>query len=297
MRLDRVDLNLLVIFDVIYTERNLTRAAELLCLSQPGVSNALARLRKTLNDDLFVRTPKGMMPTPVADNIIVAVRESLSLMAKVLSANDQFDPLQSQKTFRLSMTDYAQSLMLPALMAKLKTDAPGMTIKSYYLPRDEQARAMASGQLDLAIDVPLQQDAQLRHKPLLDHKYVCAFGHDHPSRNAPLSLDDFLQLQHLQISSRQEGDGQVDAALNKLGLCRSVRLRVANYLVVPQILAGSELVAVVPTSLARQLKLHYQPLPFVVGSLELHLYWHKNADGDPANQWLRGVLEDLPVLV
>jgi DNA-binding transcriptional LysR family regulator len=296
MRLDRIDLNLFVVFDTIYTERNLTRAAELLCLSQPAVSNALSRLRKTLNDDLFVRTPKGMIPTPMADKIVVRVRESLSLITETISDCEQFDPLQSARTFRFSMTDFAQSLLLPDLMAQLQAEAPNMTINNYYLPRQEQGRAMAAGQLDLAIDAPLQKDSQLRHKPLLSGNYVCIFGDKHPNRNKPLTLERYLQLKHLHISSREQGIGQVDAALHKMSLTRQVRLRVANYLVVPRILASSELVSTVPAALARQLNLPTLPLPFDVPPLKLHLYWHKNADRDPASQWLREVLDRLSVL-
>lgn len=204
--------------------------------------------------------------------------------------------MRNQETFCFSMTDFAQSVLLPDLMAQLHTAAPAMTVNSYYLSRREQRRAMAAGQLDLAIDTPVQQDAELRHKPLLADGYVCVLGDKHPARNQPLTLDTYLQLQHLHISSRQQGVGHVDAALHKLGLSRQVRLRVASYLVVPHLLARSELVSTVPVTLARQLNLASLPLPFAVPPLELHVYWHKNAERDPASQWIREVLENLSVL-
>ena len=296
MRLDRVDLNLFVVFDTIYTERNLTRAAELLCLSQPAVSNALARLRKTLNDDLFVRTPKGMVPTPMADNIIVRIREALNLMTETLNDNEQFDPRQSNKTFRLSMTDFSQSLLLPALMAQLQQQAPDMSIESYYLSREEQARAMAAGQLDLAIDYPMQQNTSLLHSPLLCAPYVCVMGEDHPALEQELTMENYLGLQHLHISSRNKGLGLVDVALHRLGHARNISLRVASYLLAPYVVNHSPLAATIPASMARQLELPHRSLPFEVQPLELHLYWHKNAARDPASMWLRNLLGRLAVL-
>jgi DNA-binding transcriptional LysR family regulator len=296
MRLDRVDLNLLVVLNTIYTERNLTKAAKILCLSQPAVSNALTRLRKTLDDELFIRTPTGMTPTPLSDNIIVRVREALSLMNEVLSDNEKFIPELSTKTFRFSMSDFAQSLILPELMIQFQLLAPRMAIESYYLPRKDQRSAMEAGQLDLAIDVPLLQDNKLLHNPLLCDSYVCVMNIRHPARKEPLTLKKYLELQHLHVSSRPKGRGQVDLELHKLSKVRQIKLRVANYLIAQQVIKNSLLVATVPISLAKHLNLPYLPMPFDIPALELHLCWHKNAQRDPANIWLRELVSQLPVL-
>lgn len=296
MRLDRVDLNLLVVLNAIYTEKNLTKAAKILCLSQPAVSNALTRLRKTLNDELFIRTPTGMTPTPLSNNIIVRVREALNLMNEVLSDNEKFIPELSTKTFRFSMSDFAQSLILPELMSQFQLLAPGMSIESYYLSRKEQRSAMEAGQLDLAIDVPLLQDNKLLHNPLLCDSYVCVMNTRHPARKEQLTLKKYLTLQHVHVSSRPQGRGQVDLALHKLSKARQIKLRVANYLIAQQVIKDSLLVATVPISLAKHLNLPYLPMPFDIPPLELHLCWHKNAQRDPANIWLRQLVSQLSVL-
>lgn len=296
MRLDRIDLNLFVVFDTVYKERNLTRAAEILCLSQPAVSNALSRLRKTLNDELFIRSSKGMIPTPVAENIIERLRDALLLIEETVNTTEQFDPLEANKTFRVSMSDYAQSLMLPTLMAQLNSLAPNMAIESYYLPRKEQSRALMAGQLDLAIDAPLLQDKQLQHQTLVKSSHVCVLDKNNPASNEPLTMESYLKMQHIHVSSRQRGAGYIDTVLHSLGAERSILLRVAHYLLIPHILKSTELVATVPAALAAQLKLPTTALPFETQPFELHMYWHKSVEHDPANKWLRELMINLQVL-
>jgi DNA-binding transcriptional LysR family regulator len=287
MRLSKVDLNLFVVFDVIYTERHITRAAEVLCLTQPTVSNSLARLRRVFNDELFVRTPQGMAPTPVADNIIGRVREALQLFDASVREGDQFDPASSDRTFRFSMNDLAESLLLPGFMDAVGRLAPQMVIESYYSRRRELPVALASGEIDLAIEAPLLADPNLCHTPLLSESYVCMVRPDHPLVRGSLSLDQYLQLGHIHISSRRKGPGHVDMALHSLGHPRQIRLRVQHYQMAPQLVARSDLALTVPRRLARQFALQVLELPFAVPPLEWHLFWHKSADGDQGNRWLR----------
>src|SRR5579864_7827542 len=166
MRLSKVDLNLFVVFEAVYRTRNLTRAAEALFITQPAVSNALARMRKAFDDPLFVSTSSGMVPTPFTENIIGRVREALQLLEASATEGDVFVPAASERTFRLSMPDLTEAILLPAIGEVLQQQAPGMSIECYFTPRSEVAAALATGKIDFAIDVPLIDDPQLHQTPL-----------------------------------------------------------------------------------------------------------------------------------
>lgn len=287
MRLDKIDLNLFRVLDAVYAERNLTRAADALHLTQPAISNALARLRAALDDPLFVRTPQGMVPTPVVENIMPTVHEALQLLGKSVDALRRFDPQQSKRVYRFSMNDLGEALLLPPLLGMLEREAPMASVSSYYVPRDDATAEMAAGQLDLVIDAPLIRGAQLCQIPLASQPYVCVMRRAHPLARGRLTLKRYLAASHIHVSSRRRGRGQVDIALDKLGHQRRVVLRVKHYLIAARIVETSDHLWTVPKALAKQLPLHCAPLPFTVDDLAWHLYWHKSADGDPANRWMR----------
>ena len=290
MRLNQVDLNLFVIFDTIYAKRNLTRAAEVLSISQPAVSNALARMRKTFNDPLFVSTPQGMVPTPVAQNIVGRVGEALQLLNASVQEAGQFSPASAEKVFRVSMNDLTETLLLPALGDVLQREAPGIRIESYFSNRRDVARELATGALDLAIDAPSSIDPQLRHGPLMSERYVCMLRRGHPLAGQKLTLENYLALGHIHISSRREGLGHVDAALHLLGKPRNIRMRVQHYMVAPLIALRTDLALTAPLGLMRGIDAIQLELPFALPAMEWHLYWHRSADRDQANRWLRDKL-------
>jgi DNA-binding transcriptional LysR family regulator len=293
MRLNQLDLNLFVVFDTIYAKRSLTRAAEVLCITQPAVSNALARLRKMFNDPLFVSTNKGMTPTPVAESVVGQVAEALRLLNLSVQEGQVFVPEKATKTFRLSMSDLAETLLLPALGKALATLAPAIRIESYYSPRQDLARELASGLVDLAIDAPLVNDPQLNHCALISSRYVCMLRRGHPLAGKPLSLDDYLSLGHIHVSSRRQGQGYVDAALNRLGCQRTIMMRVPHYTVAPEIVLQTDLALSAPLQLCADYDVSICELPFPLAPMELHMYWQRTADQDRANQWLRELLRRL----
>lgn len=293
MTLNRVDLNLFVVFDTIYAKRNLTRAAEVLSISQPAVSNALVRMRKTFNDQLFVSTPQGMVPTPVAENIAARVGEALQLLNASVQEADQFVPASAQRVFRVSMNDLTESLVLPALGDVLQREAPGIRIESYFSNRRDVVRELATGVLDLAIDAPLINDPQLCHGPLMSEQFVCMLRKDHPMAEQPLTLKNYLALGHIHISSRREGLGYVDAALNTLGKTRKIQMRVQRYMVAPLVAMRTDLALTAPSGLIRGYDAVQMRLPFELPAMDWHLYWHRSADRDPANSWLREKLLQL----
>ena len=287
MNLSKIDLNLFVVFDVIYSERNLTRAAEVLCLTQPTVSNALARLRTALNDQLFVRTPQGMVPTPLAENIVGPVREAVQRLETSVQEGDHFDPALSQRVFRMSMNDVAEYNLLPRLMQELQVHAPGMVVESYFTRRRDLPRALSSGEVQLAIDIPEVSDKNLCHAPLFAERYVCVVREDHPVAKGKLTLEKYLDLQHVHVSSRRRGPGMVDVQLNRLGRQRDIALRVQHYLVVPEILRSTDLAMTMPSRWALSLDMKALELPFEVPTQSWQLLWHRSADADHANRWLR----------
>jgi DNA-binding transcriptional LysR family regulator len=293
MRINQMDLNLLVVFDVIYTERNLTRAAEVLHITQPAVSNALSRLRKSFDDQLFVRTSDGMVPTPAARDLATPVRKALQLVENCIEEDSVFDPTTSAKTILCSFSDLAEALLLPGLLARLQTVGPNMPLRSYYVARNELPMELASGTLDIGVDVAYVNDTNLKHVPLLDEEYVCAVRNDHPTIKRKPTMAQYLAMGHIHVSSRRKGVGSIDQSLKALGERRTISARVRDYTAATLIVAQSDLAGTFPQVIANQAGLKTFPLPFETPPVSMHMYWHKSADSDPANAWLRKLLADV----
>ena len=287
MNLNKVDLNLFIVFDAIYTEANLTRAGQIVGITQPAVSNALARLRETFNDPLFVRTAQGLVPTPMAQNIIGPVRNALQLLRVSVQESRTFNPLQANKTFRISMTDLTEAVVLPPLFQRLRRLAPNVKIESMLAKRRETTKELAAGRLDFAMDAPLNTDPQVRHVKLLEDRYVCAMRRGHPLAKDKLSVEEYLSLSHIHISSRRSGLGMVDLALGKMGQQRKIALRSQHYMMATQVIQQTDMAVTVPERFARRHDLHQIPLPVDIPPLETHIYWHESTDQDPANRWMR----------
>lgn len=294
MKLSDIDLNLFVVFDAIYTEGNLTRAGEIIGITQPAVSNSLSRLRNLFDDPLFVRTAEGMVPTPVAQNIIGSVRQALGLIRSSVQESESFDPAVSDKRFRVSMTDLSQAILLPRLFSSIKSQAPMVAIDCYQVHRRDLSIELASGNVDLAIDVPHTPDPQMNHTQLASHPYVCVVSKKNTLVGDSLDLETYLKLEHIHISSRRGGLGHVDLALGKMGKKRNVSLRTQHYLSTPQLVHDGDFALTVPQIFANfmtnLLGVKYYDLPFEVPNLESHLYWHESTDKDQANTWMRELI-------
>ena len=295
MNLSKVDLNLFIVFDAIYTEANLTRAGQIVGITQPAVSNALARLRETFNDPLFVRTAQGMVPTPMAQNIITPVRNALQLLRVSVQESRSFVPDQATKTYRISMTDLTEAVILPHLISRIRRLAPGINVDSFLTKRRETTKELAAGRLDFAIDAPLNTDTQVRHVKLFEDRHVCVMRKDHPLASKDrISLDEYLAQSHIHISSRRNGLGHVDLSLGKMGLQRRVMLRSQHYQMAPLVLESTDMVMTVHERFARRHNLHWVSLPIDdVPAIETHLFWHESTDQDPANRWMREQIIEL----
>jgi len=291
MNLKETDLNLFIAFDVIYTEKNLTKAGQVLGITQPAVSNALSRLRELFGDDLFIRTSKGMIPTPVANQIIKDVRSALSLIQNTISETEKFDPSIAEMTFKISIGDSSEYRLLPLLIKELAEIAPKIKVETYLTPRKDAPRELASGTIDFSIDPPVHSDPHLKHEKIYEEDYVMIVRKDHPILSLKeITIEDYLKLSHIHISNRKTGLGHVDMALYRLGLSRDISLRAQHFLVAPYIVEQSDLAITTTKGFAVDRDLAWRELPFEIEPLILHLYWHEAKDSDPSTMWMKDLM-------
>ena len=291
MNLKQTDLNLFKAFDVIYTEKNLTKAGEVLGITQPAVSNALSRLREMFNDELFIRSSKGMLPTPIAQDIIKDVREALSFMNKTIAQTDSFDPSSSEVTFKISIGDSSEYRLLPLLIKELAKYGPNISVESFLIPRKETPLELSAGNVDFCIDPPVHSDIFLRHQKIYEDDYVLIARKGHPiMKKKKIEMEEYLSLSHMHVSNRKSGIGLVDMALNKLGCSRKISLRSQNFLVAPYVIERSDKTITTTKGFAKHRGLEVMELPFKIDPIVLHLYWHESKDSDPSNQWMRELM-------
>ena len=297
MRLNQVDLNLFIVFEVIYREQNLTQAAQVLNISQPAVSTALRRLRRTFNDPLFQRVAHGMVPTPLSHSLIGQVREALWRLNNTLVEPEHFAPEATSRIFRVAMQDFTTALVFPGIMAALRQAAPNIVLEIRNNEPDI-VQALTTAALDLSIEPPVLVNPLLYHRPLIRDRFVCLLRRGHPFAAEPLTLERYLELFHVEALAGPGRPEPVELALHALGKRRRIRSRLNSCAVAAEVIAGTDLALTLPARLARTYDLAMLELPFEVPPLELHLYWHKSVDADPANRWLRelvvGCVDRLP---
>ena len=291
MKIKDTDLNLFIAFDVIYTEKNLTKSGQVLGITQPAVSNALARLRDLFNDELFIRTSRGMIPTPVANQLIGDIRNALSLIQNTISVSEKFDPSTAEMTFKISIGDTSEYRLLPLLIKQLAEIAPKVKVETYLTARKDAPRELASGAIDFSIDPPLQSDQHLKHEKIYQEDYVMIVRKDHPIlKKQKITIEDYLDLSHIHISNRKTGMGHVDMTLYKLGLSRDIYLRAQHFLVAPYIVEQSDMAITTTKGFAVDRNLAWRELPFDIDPLVLHLYWHENNDNESSSKWMRDLM-------
>lgn len=293
MNLHRIDLNLFAVFDAIYTAGSLTKAADVLCITQPAVSNSLARLREMLNDPLFVRTGHSMTPTPVAQNIIVPAREALGLLRKSVQQSHVFEPEVSTKAFNFASRDLLEVSIMPRLIARLQNIAPNITLTNYEMSRQRVVSSMASGNLDFFADASTFTDAYLKKQRIAKDRFVVLARKNHPIIKNELTMDNFLKLGQINVSNRRTGPGPVDVALDKLNKKRKVVMRGQHFLTVPSAISKTDLIACLPYHLAKHYDLAMYELPFELPPIEYFLYWHVSADHDSAHHWMREQIQEV----
>ena len=293
MDLRRIDLNLLLSLDVLIRERNVSRAAEQMFITQSAMSHALNRLRDIFEDPLLVRTSTGMKPTEHALALIGPVRQALDDIARAIDPAASFKPESSQYRFVIAATDYIECLLMPVLLERIHKSAPGVDVTVIQPDEPLVEQRLEDGEIDLALgfEEAIQPSARLQQEVLFDDELICLVRKKHPKVKQRLSLRQYLELEHFLISPSGTKIGLVDEWLAEQGMERRVALVVPHYLIVPSILIDTDYIIALPTRLAN-LFVSLAPLKKIPGPFKLPLYdvvmvWHPLQEKDPAQVWLR----------
>jgi DNA-binding transcriptional LysR family regulator len=297
MDLRDLDLNLLVLFNQLMTDRRVSRVAETLGLTQPAVSNSLAKLRRLFADELFLRTSSGMMPTPFAEQLAEPISYALAMIHSGLNQQTRFDPASVERSMTICMTDIGEVVFLPRLLQRLTAEAPGVTLSSVRNTSVNVRDDMEASKVDLAIGFLPQLKAGFFQRRLFRQRYVCLFRRGHRLNKRKIALSDFTEAQHLVVISPGTGHGRVDELLRRTCAKRVVRLTVPHFVAIGHILQNEDLVATVPEKLAEHLlepfDLVYRPHPVSLPDIAINVFWHAKAHRSLANRWLRGIVFDL----
>lgn len=302
MNLQSIDLNLLVILEALVEECNVTRAAKRVGLSQPAMSNALARLRRTFDDPLLVRTAEGMIPTPAAQALIIPVRQALAQLREALEEKAIFDPTATERTFHLLTSDYAEITLVAPLLQTLQTLRvnEGLIKLRIQRPRsvfEPPSTSSLADSFDLAVGFypdALALDARLHSALLWEEQNVCIVSAKHPTIKGKLSLKQFAEAEHVALFYKPQGPGVVDTLLAQKGHTRKITVQSPHFASLPFIVSGTNLIATVPERMAKQfarlVKLQVLPVPLDLPAFRLTLLWHQRHHSDPAHRWLRQTL-------
>jgi DNA-binding transcriptional LysR family regulator len=286
-----LDLNLLKALDALLDERSVTRAAARLALTQPAVSGMLNRMRDHFDDPLFIRAPHGMVPTTRAEALAAPVKRILADIDALLQPI-AFDPITANLTFTLAATDYALRAVVVPFIAALKVRAPHIRVRVVPVEPERLVNQLGQGKLDLALMTPHTTPDELHSRALYDERYVCMMRADHPDAGKPLTLDRFCALEQVLVSYEGEGfHGVTDDALAKIGRTRRVGLSVSSFLVLPDVLTISDMIAVVPERMAEnRAGMFVCDTPASVQGFTKSMAWHERTHRSPAQQWLRELL-------
>jgi DNA-binding transcriptional LysR family regulator len=292
----RLDLNLLVTLEALLVQQNVTKAAASLHLSQPAVSAQLSRLRDVFDDPLLIPAQRGMTPTAKAVELLEPLRQALDQVRATVATHRNFDPAKGMLTVVIACTDYLQAAVVKPLVVELRTQAPGVHVALRNLDTLQLEAQLARGDVDLALMTPQAASPRLRTRHLFDERYVLIGRRNHPRLRDGITVEEFAQLEHVIVSLRG-GDfvTPVDNVLAALGLKRNVVLSAASFLFVPEIVAQSDFVSLVPERLVndRADKLKLIDCPFPVEGFEVGMVWHERSHGHSGQRWIREAIVSL----
>ncbi|MDP3668937.1 MAG: LysR family transcriptional regulator [Telluria sp.] len=296
MELKDVDLNLLLVFHQLLMERRVSRVAEKLGLSQPAISNALNRLRRLLGDELFLRTSKGMEPTPYAIQLAEPIAYALSTIHNSLNQRASFDPATSERRFTAGMTDIGEIYFLPKLMDALARVAPHVSVSTVRNTAVNLRDEMEAGHVDIAMGLLPQLKSGFFQRRLFRQRYVCMFREGHALDKPQITLKQFSDAEHVVVVAAGTGHSMVDESIERKGIHRNVKLTVPHFVAVGHILSTSDMIATVPERYARECAkpfgLKYVTHPVMLPEIGINVFWHAKYHKEPGNQWLRGVVFD-----
>jgi len=286
-----IDLNLLVVFDALMTEKNVTRAGERLGLSQPATSNALSRLRNLMADDLFVRSATGLQPTPKAIALNQQLHPVLQQIQSTLLEKPIFNPTTSDRIFAIGMSDYVEFTLLPKLMQRIQAIAPNVILQIRSGERQKQLSLLDNGEVDLVCGVFPEQIQWHKEELLFPENFVVVCRRDHPTIGNSLSLEEYLSVSHLLVSLKEDRTGQVDISLAQQTLKRHIALSIPHFLIAPFILTQTDLIATlaqrIALAFAEKQNLKILPIPLEIKGFSIWMRWHQSSEKSPDCQWLR----------
>lgn len=295
MNLRSVDLNLLTLFDALLEERQLSRAANKLGMSQSAASNALARLRVTFKDELFVRTREGMIPTPKAQTLALHVRAGLNSIQAALSEDSEFDPETTVRNFKLLLNDFIEPVLLPTLLKEIQSRGDNLGLESYSSQRSEYLDQVRKAQIDFYFDQKAEEDGQMECLKVYEETLSVIVRSDHPRLTDALNIDDYLREKHIIFTNHDGRKTSLDIALEAhQPLQRKPLVQASHLSIVPNLVVQSDALATMPTQVAKRftrthdLKAFDFPLP--IKPLPLYMMWHKALNHDKAHQWLKELI-------
>ena len=294
-----LDLNLIPYLVAIEETRNVSRAAERLGVSQPRVSTALGRLREYFNDPLFVRTSRGMEPTPRALALVPSARDALSRIERGLLDTQHFDPATTADTFSIALSDVGEIVFLPRLLQAFAIAAPRANLRSVSLSHGDVERGLESGDVDLAVGYfPDLGGNNFFQQRLFSHRFICLMRRDHPFSRAPLTLDQFLECGHAVVRAEGRSQEILENYLDKQRIRRRAVLETPHFMSLPFILSRTDLIATVPHAIGfayvaehASITLAEPPLP--LPRFDLRQHWHRKFHNDARTMWLRRIVASL----
>jgi DNA-binding transcriptional LysR family regulator len=296
---NKLDLNLLRVAVAMLDAGSVSQAAKTLGISQPSVSESLAKLRHHFDDALFVRSGKGMSPTPRGAEVANAARAVLLQVEQKLGPRVPFDPARVHRPFTFAMSDVGEMVFLPKLARTLAKASPETPVRSVSMPPQQLAEAMQDGDVDLAVGYfPDLKGGDFFQKRLFTHHFLCLLRSDHPVRGEALTLEQFLNLQHAVVLSEGRSQEILEGHLKELGLVRRVAIYTPHFLSIPALIAHSDMVVTVPHAMGiaygkPAFGLHVMQLPFASPRIQLRQHWHTKFHKDARNVWLRGIVSEL----
>lgn len=289
-----LDLNLLLVFDAVYNQRSISKAAQVLSLSQPTVSNALARLRQRLGDPLFERGAGGMQPTPRARVLAEPIRAALGVLERGLRGTEVFDYANADREFVVAVEDYGETVVLPRFVDWLGKVSPHVRIRIRAEPAAQLRNELRDGSVDLALDYFALAGTGYRSLCVLTETLLSLVRRGHPAVRDRLSLDAYLGLRHVVLSQRSSAPPMIDLALAKRGRERRIAVTVPHFLSMPALVQNSDLVCTLPRRMAehyaQRFGLRAHAVPLRMPKFPVYLIWHESVEGDAGHRWFRDQL-------
>ena len=298
--MEKLNLNLLPIAFALYDERSVSGAAKALGMSQPAVSMALRKLREQFNDPLFIRTAKGVQPTPRANALVKASRPLVARLQEDLLSAQEFAAARSTRAFAFALSDVGEIVFLPRLIERLHAAAQHCSIRSVSMPPHLIARGLENGEIDLAVGYfPDLVQSNFFQQRLFTHHFACLMRAGHPRYAKRLSLKTFLEVEHAVVHAEGRSQELFEKVLERKRVRRKIALHTPHFLSIPVILSRSDLMATVPHALA----LYFARLapeqfavatpPFEVAGFDVKQHWHRKFHHDARSRWLRAQVAEL----